>query len=107
MTLPDDDEQIDELIERAIDAQDATADRLWRHRLRGNTIGMVVGAAGGTRSIQLKIPPDELRSVKACAASRGLTPIGYVRMCVATSMVEEHGIDPATIPWLTREGLLP
>lgn len=98
----------DELLERALDAQDATTNRMWRHRVRGNTVGMIAARLDEPRrSIQLRPPVAEARLVAQVARQRGLTTAAYVRQCVATSLVEEHGIDPSAIPWWTRDGLLP
>lgn len=108
MAPPDDDEAL-EAVEAAIDATDETTDRLWRHRLRGGTIAQVVAQYDETRTdvLRLRAPQAEYRIILRCARERGITPVQYLRQCLATSVVEEHGVDPATIPWMTRDGLLP
>ena len=108
MARPDDDPDVEEAIEAALDADDATVYRMWRHRARGGTVGqLIAGAERRRRGVQLSMPIEEFRIVYRAALSRGLTPASYVRQCVATSLVEEHGVDAGSIPWLTRDGLLP
>jgi len=107
--VSDDDEAwAREQLEAALDRDDPTLHRLWRHKIRGNTVGSVVGDVPKARKhVILHLPDDEFTTLKIAAVERGLRPIAFVRQCVATSLVEEHGIAPSQIPWLSRDGLLP
>lgn len=99
----------EEQVEQALDRDDATGDRLWRHRLTGNTANVVALAARGRKrqSVVLNMPIAEHVIVSEIARDCGLSPVDLVRQCVFTHLTEDCAIPAERLSWLGRAGLLP
>jgi hypothetical protein len=108
--LPSDDADIEAMIEDALDADDATTYRMWRHRVLGNTPGAIIGMAAADkrprRNINLSVPTADYEVLARIARSRGVSVSILIRQALATLAVESHGVPRSSIPFLARDGLL-
>ena len=100
-----DDDDPEEAVERALDAEDRTLYRMWRHRVLGNTVARVIAMGRVAHAVvQLRVPAAEHAIVARTVRDNGIAMAAFLRRAIASELIHGYGVSPDDIPWLGKDG---
>jgi len=101
------DDEVRAWVRSAMLALDSTEPRRnWRFRAIGSSYAEAMADAPRDARLGLKVPVGEMRILRVVAKERGIGVEQLVRRAFATWLVAIGDVDPASIPYLSRGGML-